>query len=188
MNHMKQNEMFPQAQSKAEALMGTLTQLSSGETAPKHVEETISDDFDLDENTRLNIEQTEDVVRDVLQLFGMNYDDLIRMDDTSIYAQAVRENPAVLQYVKASTNPVLEALKIAVNFKPYAEFMNNYGRDPEAIKKAIREEVMAEVNAQAKPKEKQQEMASTPFSNLSGQGVKNTKATEQQTLDQIFGR
>ena len=191
-----ENIQFPNAvqmhkpeSNKAEKLLVKLDELSRSDSGagsqklPEVPEETISDDFDLDENVRVGIERDEAVVRGVLELFDISYDDLVRMDGKSIYSRAVKANPAILENVKGAKSPVMEALKIALSFKPYAEFMEKYGDKPEDIKAAIRKEIESE-KKQDKPQKTQE--ASTPFSQINGHGASHKKVRTGDRLEDIF--
>ncbi len=110
---------------------------------------TLGDDAPLPANRRAAIAREEAVVRQALKAVGYDYDALIAQEaqegKTSAYAQAVAANPAVLKQVLAADSPVVAALEVAMSYQPYAEFNAKYGREPEAIRQAIRAEVMAEM-------------------------------------------
>lgn len=200
MENKMPNIEYPSAQpSKAQALMqalgglGTQNKKQSADGASvaggdSFAAETISDDFALSDDARLSIQQTEETVRQVLKLFELDYDALVRMDDTSLYARAVQENPAVLAYVKQAQNPVLEALKIAIGFKPYAEFIEKYGKDPDSIKTAMRAEIEAEMKGAKTEKEKDVSFEGTPFSKLTASTSFSAKNKEEDVFSSLFNR
>lgn len=107
--------------------------------------ETIADDGGIPADKQAQIARDEGLVRQVLGLFGINYDALIKMDGQSVYSCAVKANPALAQQVGQAENPILEALKVAVQYKPVADFTGKYGTTPEAIKAAVRAEIEAEM-------------------------------------------
>ena len=124
------------------------------EAAPQvSITETISDDYDLSPEVQQRIIDTEGVLREALALFGIDYNALVKMDENSVYAQAVQASPEVARRVAESDNPVLEALKVATLFKPYAEFQTKYGKTPDEIKANLRKEFEAEMAGNAKPEE-----------------------------------
>ena len=132
------------------------------------------------------------MVRPLLALFDINYDDLVRLEpgeggNVSPYARAVNANPAVLERVFQSDRPVLAALQVALGFKPYAEFMDQYGEDPQSIRDAIRDEVKAELTAPAVDATAQGKTPSaTPFSASQRQSNGQTKTPETPNLGDIF--
>ncbi len=169
-----------------------LTQEREGiETVP---DQSISDDINATGALQRSIERDEAVVRDALSIFGIDYDALIQMDGKSVYSRAVTANPAVLDIVALSKKPVLAALKIATQFKPYAEFLDKYGDEPEVIRKAIKEELMADVKSSAAKKERksvqnEQGHVETPiFAQVSGRYGTPKKSTAQDVLEDIFGK
>lgn len=103
-------------------------------------DETIADDFDASPDEIKKIQNAENDMRSLLKAMDVDYDTLIRMDNKSVYSRAVAANPAILEFVRTSANPVLEAVKIALGFKPYAEFMDKYGNEPNEILKNIHQE------------------------------------------------
>lgn len=143
---------------KMDALLNALDSLSPEAS----ITETISDDYDLSPEVQQQIIDTEGLLREALALFGIDYNALVRMDGNSVYAQAVTASPEVARRVAESTNPVLEALKVATFFKPYAEFQNRYGTTPEEIKANLRKEFEAEL-AQAVPGNEAAGAAETPL-------------------------
>ena len=193
-NQNKEELLFPVDKSKADSLnelSKKLEQLANTRNPEKsEAKETISDDFDVTPEELLKIEESEKDMRELLKTMGLDYDALIRMDGKSVYARAVSANPGVLEYVKSSKNPVLEAVKIAVGFKPYAEFMDKYGNEPEAIIKNIRSEFEGEKSKENKAKESeisQQEKAlSRPSFSGNGSGIKQENDSKVSTFDEIF--
>lgn len=160
-------------------------------SARSGVSETISDDAEISEEKRQMIATVERLVRETLAIFGMDYDALIRMDGKSLYARVVSRRPEVLEAVMADANPVLAALKIAVGFQPYAEFVEKYGDEPEAIKKAIREEVLAEMK-QARSAQESGVVQTPTNPSFSGQKSPQNSVKKSQkatgTLADIFGK
>lgn len=193
MTELQTEKSRPSVKTKVQELLGKLDATSGREKQPQEVvtsNETIADDAPELIALRESITQYESVVRKVLALMGVNYDELIRMDNNSPYAQAVNANPMLLTQVAQSKNPVLSALQIAMQFKPYAEFASQYGNTPDAVKKAIRDEVMAEVNADsAKTKtatnkaNRQQAVFSTGEA-----GNSKPKAKNKDSLHEIFNK
>ena len=150
--------------------------------------ETISDDTQLPPELTASIQREEKLLRTALALFGIQYDELIRLDGRSSYAKAVEANPAVLEGVMQSESPVLAALQIAVGFQPYADFMTKYGNHPESIREAIRSEFEAEKKEKSQAVEKQKETTpGTPFSSPYGRGGKTPEISGKNlTLADIF--
>lgn len=154
--------------------------------------ETITDDGRIPADRKAQIVRDEDMVRQVLALFGIDYDSLIRMDgkdgEDSVYARAVQANPQLLQDVLGSGNPVIAALKVAVGFKPVAEFTAKYGSSPEAIKAAMR----AEFEAENKPKPKKAAAAeASPVFSRHGGGFSpaaDGEAAKDGGLGRVFGK
>ena len=175
----------------AEELMAVLDQIASTPIKEStQITETVGDDFPLSEEQTKRIQFTEAIVQEVLSLFDINYDDLIRMDGKSPYAVAVQANPNVLEMVKNAPNPALAALKVAMQVKPYADFMKQYGSTPEEIKQALKNEFENEANVK---RQVLQENASkealadaSPFSITQRQsGSKSVKKSAD--LNQLFG-
>lgn len=136
---------------KLEKILQQLTELAERQkaTAGGKPLETVADDASLSADRQALIGVQEAIVRPVLALFGIDYGSLIAMDGKSLYSQAVQARPEMLQAMLASDMPVLEALKVAVAYKPYAEFGQKYGRTPEEIKAKIRAEALAEAGVAA---------------------------------------
>ena len=113
--------------------------------------ETIADDgsipADRKDQIQAQIASDEALVREVLGMVGADYDALIAMDGASVYSKAVKANPGLLKDVLESERPVLAALKVAMSFKPVADFVGKYGSSPEDIKAAMRAEFEAEMAA-----------------------------------------
>jgi len=128
----------------AKGVQALLTALDS--ISPEaSISETISDDYDLSAEVQQKILDTEGLLREALALFGIDYNALVRMDAQSAYAQAIQASPEVARRVAEASNPVLEALKVAVYFQPYAEFQSKYGQTPEEIKANLRKEFEQEL-------------------------------------------
>lgn len=107
--------------------------------------ETIADDGHIPADRQTQIASDEALVREALAMVGVEYDALIKMDGQSVYSNAVKANPALLKEVLESERPVLAALKVAMGFKPVADFVGKYGSSPEDIKAAMRAEFEAEM-------------------------------------------
>lgn len=115
--------------------------------------ETLGDDYqDISPELLAKINKEEPVVRATLALVGVDYDALIRMDGVSAYSKAIQANPQVLKRVAVAQSPVLEALRIALKFKPIAEFTEKYGKTPEEMHKNITAEAQAGAVNQSAPK------------------------------------
>lgn len=139
-----ENDTFAQLQEQLAALA------SAAEQDESIAAESIADDTNLDEKARRAIERDEALVRRALELFGVVYDDLIRMDEQSPYAKALKMQPDLLTQIANAENPVLAALEVAVGFEPYADFIQKYGQDPAQIKESIRQEVEEELRKASK--------------------------------------
>lgn len=131
--------MATQPQNTQGPIDALITALESA-TPEASITETISDDYNLSVEAQQKIIDTESLLREALALFGIDYNALVRMDEASAYAQAIQASPEVARRVAESSNPVLEALKIAVYFKPYADFQSRYGQTPDEIKANLRQE------------------------------------------------
>lgn len=107
--------------------------------------ETIADDGVIPADRHSRIAEDEVLVRAVLAMVGVDYDQLIAMDGESVYAQVTRANPDVIQQVLNAERPVLAALQVAMGFKPIADFVGKYGSTPDDIKAAMRAEFEAEM-------------------------------------------
>lgn len=186
--------LFPVDKNEQESmqqLAEKLEELNAQKTAAPTAKETISDDFDVDAERLKTIEKCEAEMRELLQMMNINYDDLIRMDGKSVYSRAVSANPAVLQHVKNAQNPVLEAVKISLQFKPYAEFMEKYGQEPDEIFQNIKQEI-------ADQNDKGQQKTATPsvteiiegssFSGTPSIQKQTSKKQDIQTLADIFNK
>lgn len=156
--------------------------------------ETIADDIDLPPEVQTQIMQDESVVREALALFNVDYNALMAMDDTSAYGRAVQMNPQILDMIAASERPVLAALKVAVEFGPYVEFMNQYGDTPEAIKAAMRDEMLADMKAEKQGEAKAAMAAETsgaaekalPFSTGMRSKKANKAAPKTRSLSDVL--
>lgn len=156
---------------------------------PSTNQETIGDDFDISPEKLAQIEHEEALMRRALALFDVDYDSLVRMDGQSAYSQAVTTKPEVLEMVKNAQSPVLAAMQVAVQFKPYAEFSEKYGNTPDDIRNAIRSEVEKEMQSKTKKQLKEKAAVASKgaaFSSLSGKGSKAPKAGSR--LTDIFGK
>lgn len=106
--------------------------------------ETITDDGVVPDGKRAGIARDEALAREVLALVGIDYDALIAMDGKTPYSQAVQANPQVTSDVLQAEQPVVAALKVALGYRPYAEFADKYGHEPGEIRERIRAEMVAE--------------------------------------------
>lgn len=149
--------------------------------------ETIGDDGEASAGARAAIARDEPLVREVLRLVGVDYDALIAMDGVSPYSLAVASNPALIQDILMDERPVLAAVKVALGFKPQAEFAAKYGTTPEDIKKNIRDEVVADLQGDKVDAHPVAKAAMGPlFSSRTGRGpVTPKKATD---LRGVFGK
>mgnify|MGYP006267984581 CR=1 FL=1 len=178
------------AQAKLAALANQLEQTATqpGSVAPprpQQPDETLADDGQIAADKQAMIEADEDIIRPVLALFDIDYDALIRLDSVtdkedeagqySPYARAVQANPALLQQVMQAERPVLAALKAALAFKPYAEFAEKYGDDPQSIRDKLREELRAEILGQS-----QQDAGTAAPGNVTPFSGTSYKATSQK--------
>jgi hypothetical protein len=145
--------------------------------------ETIADDGVIPADKQTQIASDEALVREALGLVGVEYDKLILMDGQSVYSNAVKANPALLQDVLQSERPVLAALRVAMGFKPVADFVGKYGSSPEDIRAAMRAEFEAELAA----KEMGSKPAGPVFSS-SGAGVKASAGVKRGKLADVFGK
>jgi nitrogenase molybdenum-iron protein alpha/beta subunit len=191
MNENLQNEkLFPvdkNEQDSLKQLAEKLDKMNAKNKTPQ-ASETIGDDFDVDVNKLKMIEKSEAEMRILLKLMDMDYDALIRMDGKSIYSRAVNSNSAVLEHVKNAENPVLEAVKISLQFKPYAEFMEKYGQEPTEIFKNIKQELEGQVSEQKKTEKPfiQEQIEGAPFSGISNLKAEEAKQSEMPSLNEIF--
>ena len=167
MKNKAQKPMFPQDIAQAETMEKVTNKLE--EIAQNNLPEgmhdqvqnsktvdnqTLADDFDLTAEQAELIQTTEGIVRELFTIMGGNYDALIAMDGKSPYSRLVDENPLLSNQVKDAKNPVLEAVRLAVGFKPYQEFMDKYGSTPDAIKDAMRKEIEEEFSKESSASEK----------------------------------
>jgi hypothetical protein len=111
--------------------------------------QTVSDDAAVSADKQASIVQQEELVRRALGMFGISYDSLIAMDGKSSYSQAVAAQPDLAKQVVGADVPVLAALKVAVDYQPYAEFAVKYGSTPEDIKKNLQAEIQQVAPAEA---------------------------------------
>lgn len=160
-------------------------------------QQTVSDDFDVDSAKKQDILHYEQIIRKTLELFDINYDDLIRMDGKSAYNQAVQFYPNLLEEVKKSKCPPLTALNIAKKMQPYMEFTAKYGSSIDDIKQNLKNEVSMQAKQENSKKAKytQQNTAkpiqqTSMFSDISNAITQNTKDKKQSddTLASFFYR
>ena len=150
--------------------------------------ETVADDADIGADRQKLIGLQEAIVRPVLALFGIDYGSLIAMDGKSLYSQAVQARPDMLKAMLASDMPVLEALKVAVAYKPYAEFGQKYGRTPDEVKAKIRAEALAEAGVAAPAAaDAEPPQLGAVFAGVGGQRAVAPRR-RQGSLSDVFGR
>lgn len=145
--------------------------------------ETIADDGVIPADRQTQIASDEALVREVLGMMGADYDALIQMDGESVYARAVKANPTLLQDVLGSERPVLAALRVAMGYKPVAEFIGKYGHSPEDIKAAMRAEFEAEMAAKEDGK-----VAKGPLFSSSQPTAKAPSVPRKGKLADVFGK
>lgn len=143
--------------------------------------ETIADDGVIPADRQTQIAGDEALVREALGLVGVSYDQLIRMDGESIYAKAVEANSDILKGVLGAERPVLAALKVAVGYKPVAEFIGKYGSQPEDIKAAMRAEIEGEMSA------KEGKAVGPVFSGVQGSARSQAQPKKGKLAD-VFGK
>jgi hypothetical protein len=150
----------------------------------KAAQETITDDSKIADQLRAQVLRDESVVRAALQVVGVDYDSLIATEGDTPYAQAVKARPEVAAEVLKAEMPVVAALKVAVGFKPYAEFTAKYGSEPEGIKEKIRQEALNE--------EKREPAIKQPvaplFASRGGGRVPQASSASKHGLKDVFGR
>ncbi len=148
---------------------------------------TLGDDAPLPANKRAAIAREEGVVRQALKAVGFDYDALIAQEaqegKSSAYAQAVAANPEILKQVLEADSPAVAALEVAMRFKPYAEFNAKYGKEPEAIRQAIRAEVMAEMPTEAEAPKPNKAL---PFSRAGRAQPQTTATNRTNDLAAVF--
>ena len=154
----------------------------------KNEQQTVSDDFEVEEQDKQQILYFEQIIRKTLELFDINYDEMIRMDGKSAYYKAVSFYPHLLDEVKKSTCPPLTALNIAKKMQPYIEFTEKYGSSIEDIKQSLKQEVSDEAKAEKSAKVKITEKAkpvkqTSVFSDIGNAITQNTKQ-EQDKQDE----
>lgn len=158
--------------------------------------QTVSDDFNVEEQAKQQILYYEQIIRKTLELFDINYDDMIRMDGKSAYNKAIDFYPHLLNEVKNSTCPPLTALHIAKRMQPYIEFTTKYGSSIDDIKQSLKNEVSNEVKLKNSTKTNIITQSAKPvqqasmFSDIGNAITQNTKAQEKQddTLASFFAR
>lgn len=188
--NLSNKKIFPVDKSEQESLKQLVEKLDkiNSKNKTSNTTETISDDFDVEAEKLKTIENSEAEMRTLLNLMDIDYDELIRMDGKSIYSRAVSSNPAVLDHVKNAKNPVLEAVKISLQFKPYAEFMGKYGQEPTEIFKNIKQEIEGQ-KVEQKEVEKpsvQEIVEGSSFSGSLGSKAEGSKSSEVPSLNELF--
>lgn len=190
-NIAKNETQFPvdkSEQNSLNELTKKLEALGKLKGSTQHLE-TITDDFEVDADRMKIIEKSEAEMRELLGLLGVNYDDLIRMDDKSVYARAVKANPNILDYVKNAENPVLAAVKVSLQFKPYAEFMEKYGQEPSEIFKNIKHEIEGKKKQPHKTMPAVEEIIEgASFSEMPTAHKAKNKSSEPLGLAEIFNQ
>lgn len=163
-----------------------------GATAKPAAGETISDDSPLPPDKAAAVQRDEALVRDALALFGIGYDSLIAMQGPdgkpTAYAQAIQANPALLAQVPSDPQPVLAALKIALGFKPYAEFAQRYGNTPDEVKAAIRSELENELKGSDAAVPVVKASAAPVFSSNRAGAARPSSRRKKGGLEDVFGR
>lgn len=160
--------------------------------------QTISDDFKIEGAKEKQILHYEEIIRKTLEMFDLNYDDLIRMDGKSAYCKAVEFYPHLIDEVKSSKCPPLTALHIAKSMKPYIEFTQKYGSSLKDIKQNLKNEINNEKSSKIseavninKSNTKPVEQASM-FSDISNAITQSTPinktGAEDESLASIFYR
>lgn len=156
-------------------------------------QQTVSDDFNADKAKESLILEQEHIIRNVLALFDINYDDLIRMDGKSAYCQAVQFYPHLINEVKQSPYPALTALQIAKNMQPYLNFTSKYGKSLDEIKENLKKEIKQE--SSAKPnvvvEEAKPIVQSSIFSDIGSAITQNKKEKPEvieESLASFFNR
>lgn len=158
--------------------------------------ETLSDDVTLADDRKQQIQRDEAVARSALALFGVDYDALIRLDDSpegtpSVYQRAIIANPGLQQAIFAAPSPVVAALEIAAQFAPFAQFQETYGDTPEAIKAKLREELKAELLAAGEGTTSPNASATdVPAFSTSARGAapKQMSTAKRKTLQEVFAK
>lgn len=187
----KNEKIFPVDKNEQESMQQLAEKLDALQSKKgEKAEETITDDFNVDADKMKVIEKAESEMRALLKLIDVDYDDLIRMDGKSIYSRAVSANPAVLDYVKNAENPVLEAVKISLQFKPYAEFMEKYGDQPDDIFQNIKNEIegaKGQQKVEVKPTV-EEVIKGASFSGMPSGNSSEEKKSDASSLAEIFNK
>jgi hypothetical protein len=164
--------------------LGTLAQRQKVKTARAQPVQAAP----VDGDRLAQMARDEELVRQVLALFGIDYDGFIAMDGKSCYCQAMSANPQLAQQVALADWPILEALKAALEYQPYAEFTSKYGRTPEEIKQNLQAEMQAakapEVVVEAVPRES----IGPVFSRYAGSAGSQLAPRKKDDLASLFGR
>jgi hypothetical protein len=134
----------------------------------------------------------EELVRQVLALFNIDYNGFIAMDGKSCYCQAMDANPQLAQQVALADWPILEALKVALEYQPYAEFTSRYGRTPEEIRQNMQAELAAQnapaVAMEEGPREPAMNNIGPVFSRYAGSAATQAPTRKKDDLASLFGR
>ena len=153
--------------------------------------QTVADDFKASDEIEVKIKSQEEIIRQVLTLFNISYDDLIRLDGKSAYCKAVNFYPHLIDEVKKAECPPLKALQIAAAMKPYLEFTSKYGSSLDEIKAKLKDEVKQEIQTKpSKPEEKVAEQSAL-FSDLENAVMQNKKdknLIKEDSLSALFDR
>jgi hypothetical protein len=166
---------------KLEKMLAQMRALAERQKGTK-AGETLTDDGPLSATRRGEIARDEAVVRQALALVKVDYDALIATEGDTPYAQAVRANPRVADEVLKAEQPVLAALKIALDYQPYAEFQAKYGREPSEIKERIAAELQPAAAAERQPKKP----VAPVFASRRGSGG-SVAAPANRKLQDVFG-
>lgn len=148
-------------------------------------QQTVSDDFMTNKQQDEAIQGQESIIRQVLALFNVNYDDLIRLDGKSAYCQAVQFYPFLIDEVKKAPCPPLRALQIAKAMEPYIAFTNKYGTTMEQIRDSLKQEVKQENSAKTSVKAEVAKpvVQSAMFSDLESAVMQNNKQSNKVAQD-----
>jgi hypothetical protein len=171
---------------KLEKIVQQLSALARRQKQAPAGPQTVGDDAPVPADRQAAIVHDEDLVRQVLGLFGIDYDALIVMDGKSCYSQALAARPDLAAQVLAADRPVVAALRVALDYKPYAEFAAKYGHTPEEIKANMAKELQA-----AAPKSGTEPAprvaVAPPFSTVTASREPGT-AKRRNDLASLFGR
>ncbi|MBI1362706.1 MAG: hypothetical protein GC134_01875 [Proteobacteria bacterium] len=180
---------------KAEALMSALDGLTAGPVATEVAEQPVpaAGPATTSKPDITELQKIEASVRGALALFGIDYDAYINYAPTAAYGMALASNPALVERIGRSEMPLVEALRIALAYAPYAEFAAKYGNNPDDIRNAIRKEVEQEQGANSTPEPTAAERLFNSrlpaFSSAAGVAAPKAAGSEPKSgLDALFNR